>query len=397
MPQRPDHLAFVAACLGMLLFGVTLTTLGSVLPPLMARHGLDEAEAGSLMALMSLGILASSLVFGPIVDRYGYKYVLVAGALGVMLGLLGIAFADRAGLLAGSILAFGFCGGLLNGSTNALASDVSEGGRGSGLALLGVFFGVGAFGVPFVLGLLLERMGYATVLAGIGLLVLGPLAFFLAIRFPPPKQAQGFPIRRAGALLGEPTLLLLGGALFFQSGMEITLGGWSAKYVNAVLHLSESRSVLVLSLFWVGMMAARLALVPLLRRSSGAAVLAAFMGIAAAGSLLLLTTASVAAAGAGLFLMGFGLAAGFPVVLGYIGGRYAELTGTAFSIAFVMALVGGSVLPYATGRLGQRYGLQASLWIVPISLALMGLVFAAAVRRMAGRRADVEAQRGVEV
>src|SRR5262245_54251665 len=37
---------FAAACLGMLLFGVTLTTLGAVLPPLIARYGLEKADAG---------------------------------------------------------------------------------------------------------------------------------------------------------------------------------------------------------------------------------------------------------------------------------------------------------------------------------------------------------------
>ena len=68
---------FAAASLGMLLFGVTLTTLGAVLPPLIARYGLEKADAGSLLAMMSLGILAGSLVFGPVVDRYGYQPVLM--------------------------------------------------------------------------------------------------------------------------------------------------------------------------------------------------------------------------------------------------------------------------------------------------------------------------------
>ena len=93
-------LVFAAACLGMLLFGVTLTTLGSVLPPLIDRHGLDRSSAGSLLSLMSQGILVASLVFGPIVDRYGYKGVLIGGAAGVLLGLEGIAFAPSGWFLA---------------------------------------------------------------------------------------------------------------------------------------------------------------------------------------------------------------------------------------------------------------------------------------------------------
>ena len=152
-------LVFAAACLGMLLFGVTLTTLGAVLPSLMPRFGLDRANAGSLLASMSLGILAASLVFGPIVDRHGYQGILIAGALGVMIGLEAIAFAPSRWLLAVAVFVFGFSGGIINGSTNALVSDISEEGRSSGLALLGVFFGVDA---PASSGLTRELLGWET-------------------------------------------------------------------------------------------------------------------------------------------------------------------------------------------------------------------------------------------
>jgi fucose permease len=381
-------LVFAAACLGMLLFGITLTTLGAVLPPLMDRYGLDRTEAGSLLALMSLGILAGSLVFGPIVDRFGYRDVLIACALGVGVGLEGIAFAPTERWLAGAVLMLGFSGGIVNGSTNALVSDISGTGRSSGLALLGVFFGVSALGVPLVLGLLLNWLGYSAILAGIGLVVLIPVTFFVVIPFPPPKQPQGFPLRKAGGLLRELTLLLLGGMLFFQSGMEITLGGWSARYAHEVLGLTEQRSVLVLSLYWVGMVTARLVLTVLLGRPSAGLVLGTFLAVTITGSALLLAADGSAMAMLGLFLLGFGLASGFPIVLGIIGEIYADLTGTAFSIAFVMALMGGSALPYLTGLLGDRYGLRASLLIVPASVLAMAILYGVVWRRLPARHAN---------
>jgi MFS transporter, FHS family, glucose/mannose:H+ symporter len=365
---------FAAACLGMLLFGVTLTTLGAVLPPLIARYGMEKTDAGSLLASMSTGILVGSLVFGPVVDRLGYRPVLVAGALGVGLGLAAIARAPSPNLLAMAILAFGFGGGLLNGATNALVSDITPKGRESGLALLGVFFGIGAFGVPLVLGLLLQWASYTAIVGGLALLVVVPLMSFLLVRFPPPKQAQGFPLRRVGALLGDAALLLVGLMLFLQSGMEITLGGWSAQYVREVLRLSERRSILILSLFWVGMVAARLVLARLTRVWPATIVLPGFLGVALVGAGLMLAVPHTAAAGAGLFLLGYGLAAGFPILLGFLGGLYRDLTGTAFSAVFVMALVGGSTLSYLTGVLGDRIGLRASLVIVPVAvLAQAGL------------------------
>ena len=374
--------AFAAACLGMLLFGVTLTTLGAVLPPLIARYGLEKADAGSLLALMSLGILAGSLVFGPVVDRFGYRLVLIAGALGVGLGLVAIAGAPSPAWLRPAMLVFGCGGGLLNGATNALVADITPERRESGLAMLGVFFGIGAFGVPLVLGLLLERATYTTIVGGLALLVVVPLADFLAVRFPPPKQAQGFPLRRVGALLGDAPLLLVGLLLFFQSGMEITLGGWSAQYVREVLGLSEERSILVLSLFWVGMVVARLVLTRSLHLLSPATVFPAFLVVALAGTGLLLAVRSTATASVGLFLLGFGLAAGFPILLGFLGGLYRDLTGTAFSAVFVMALIGGSALSYLTGVLGDRQGLRASLVVVPIGLLAQGLLFGLLRRRL---------------
>jgi FHS family glucose/mannose:H+ symporter-like MFS transporter len=246
-----------------------------------------------------------------------------------------------------------------------------------------VSFGVGAFGVPLVLGILLQWATYTAIVAGLALLVVVPVLDFMAVRFPPPKQAQGFPLRRVGALLGDATLLLVGVVLFFQSGLEITLGGWSAQYVREVLLLSEQRSILVLSLFWVGMVAARLLLTQLLRFQPAVTVFPAFLAVALVGAGLLLAVPSTAAAATGLFLLGFGLAAGFPILLGFLGGVYRDLTGTAFSAAFVMALIGGSALPYLTGVVADRQGLRASFVVVPVGLVAQGVLFLALRRRLA--------------
>jgi fucose permease len=367
----------------MLLFGVTLTTLGAVLPPLIARYGLEKADAGSLLALVSLGILASSLVFGPLVDRYGYRLALVAGAVGVGLGLAAIAWATSEGTLRPAMLAFGFGGGLLNGATNALVADITPEGRGKGLALLGVFFGIGAFGVPLVLGLLVRWMTYTTIVGALALLVLAPLMEFAVVRFPPPKQAQGFPLGRVSALLGDTTLLLVGLLLFLQSGMEITVGGWSAQYVREVLKLSEQWSILVLSLFWVGMVAARLVLARVLATWQAAAVYPVFLAVALAGAVMLLAVPNAMFAAAGLFVAGFGLAAAYPILLGLLGGLYQDLTGTAFSAVFVMALVGGSALPYLAGVLGDWRGLRVSMALVPLGVVAQGALFLVLRRRLA--------------
>ena len=131
-------LVFGAACVGMLIFGIMITTLGAVLPAIIQRLDLDRTNAGSLLSLMTLGILVGSIVFGPVVDRRGYKGMLIAAVVLISLGLQGIAFAQSMVLLAVAAFVIGLGGGLMNGGTTALVADISAGGRAASLAYLGV-------------------------------------------------------------------------------------------------------------------------------------------------------------------------------------------------------------------------------------------------------------------
>ena len=363
-----NRVLFACACLGLLVFGITLTTLGAVLPAVIEQFGIEKSDAGALFLLLTAGILGGSLVFGPTVDRYGYKWLLLGAMALVAIGLEGIAFAPSLWLLRTSIVLIGFGGGVINGAANALVADISAGERGANLNLLGVFFGVGAMGVPLGLALLGGRFTHAALIAGVGALVVVSLAFIVVTTFPAPKQPQGFPLVAAGGLVRDPVLLLMGFMLFLQSGLEITVGGWTSTFVSEELVIGGRGALFLLSLYWMGMMLARVAVGYILRRTAPFPVLYACLVIALSGSAMLLTTRSVPVAAVGVFLLGAGFAAMFPTVLGFIGDRYATLSGTAFSIAIVMALTGGMMLPYAAGIVGGSFGMRASFLIVPLAL-----------------------------
>jgi MFS transporter, FHS family, glucose/mannose:H+ symporter len=377
-----------AAYLGILIFGIVLTTLGAVLPSVIERFGIDKAAAGTLFLFMSLGIMAGSVVFGPLVDRYGYKWPLLASAMLIFVGLEGIAFAPSMATLRTAVLLIGFGGGVINGGVNALVADISaEGERGAAISLLGVFFGLGAVGVPFALGMLLDDFSYSAIVAGVGAVVLGAIGFMAVTPFPAPKHPQGFPIAHAAGMLRDPLLLLYGLMLFLESGVELTVGGWTATFFNDELGVTGERALVFLSLYWLGMMLARLVLGAVLRRTSPVRALLACISVALVGSFLMIGSRGLALAAAGVFLLGVGFAATFPVILGFVGDRYAHLSGTAFSIVFVMALTGGMLMPYVTGVLGGRYGLRTSFLVVPI--ALVGIVVLLGVTRRSTRTEKV--------
>lgn len=354
----------------MATFGIVLTTLGASLPAVMSRFDIDKARAGSLLSLLSFGVLAGSLVFGPIVDRRGYKSLLIFAFATIIIGLEATAFARSVELLSATVLLIGFSGGLLNGAVNALVADVSAEQRAATLTFVGAFFGVGAAGVPLALATLSGAWSHATILAAIAPLIVVPLLLTGLATFPPSKQPHGFPVADARRLLHDPALLLMGLILFLESGVETTVGGWITTFFAEALNAGADRASLYLSLFWFGLMLARLTLGIVLRRASAMHALFVSIAISLASATLLVSSQSVTTAGVAVFLLGGGFGATFPVVFGFVGDRYAQLSGTALSLVMGMALVGGMLLPYLAGVIGGAHGMRVSLLVVPACLLL---------------------------
>jgi MFS transporter, FHS family, glucose/mannose:H+ symporter len=359
----------------MLLFGITIAVPGSVLPQVIIKFRMDMADAGSLLLFLSLGVMFGSMVFGPVADRHGYRILLIISSLLISAGILGIAFANSLNLLRLALYVVGFAGGVINGATNAMVSDISGENRGQALSFLAVFFGIGALLVPVTLGTLLDRYSYETLVAIIAVITLIPLASFALVRFPLPRHGQGFPFKEGIGLTKETTLVMFGALLFLQSGLEMTIAGWSATFLHQETGMDARKAVFYFSFYWVALIIARLALGKILIVFDKGRVLYGSILIALSGSVIMLISNRVSMAIPGLVIMGLGFAAIFPLVLSYVGDLYSKLSGTAFSMVLALAIPGGMVYPYLTGILANHIGLRLSLYIVPVSLLLSALVF----------------------
>ena len=184
-------LVFGAACTGMLFFGIAMITLGSIIPDLTIKLNLDEVSAGTFFSILPIGILAGSLAFGPIADRFGYRLLLAVSSFLLFAGFEGIAFSTSKAVITIFILLIGFSGGAINGATNAVVADTNDTNKGAALSLLGAFFGIGALGMPLVLGLLKNIFRFEVIVASTGVLTFAAGIFFLLIRYPLPKQSKG--------------------------------------------------------------------------------------------------------------------------------------------------------------------------------------------------------------
>lgn len=348
---------FAAACIGLFVFGMTLITLGSILPQLKTRFVADTLSSGTLAAVLPIGIMLGSLVFGPIVDRYGYKLLLIVSVLISAVALEGLALTKSSSILYVCIFFIGFGGGIINGGTSAVVADISSENKGANLSLLGVSFGAGALGMPLLLGLLSKHFLFTDILAVVSLFMLVPLIYFIFIQFPEPKQTQGFPLKQGIKLLKEGTLLLTGFFLFFQSGVESLINNWTTSFLEKKLAIDNEKALYALSFSLVGLTVARLLLGRLLRKISSFKIMMVSLVLIAVGNLILAGTNSYEMAFAALIVTGMGLAAGFPVILGYVGQLYPQLSGTAFSISLVIALIGNTLINYLFGYISSAYSI----------------------------------------
>jgi MFS transporter, FHS family, glucose/mannose:H+ symporter len=377
---------FAAACMGMLLFGIVFLSLGTISTFIQQKFGLAPAGVASLAASLPFGMLAGTILFGPVADRYGYKYLLVLSSLLIMISLEMIAYAPTILFLQISFFLIGMGGGIINGATNALSADIATGSKGSKLSLLGVFFGIGALGMPVLIGGLSKIWNYETIISMVGLCLIIPIAYFLFIHFPEPKQKQGFPLKQGMGLLRDPVLLLFGFILFFESGIEGMVSNWTTTFLGNG-NIPVDKALYALSVQVAAMVVARLILSRLLNKWSPRTILFMCLSIILAGSLLLFFAHSYLLVLIAMILFGIGCAAGFPVILGFTGDRYPQLSGTAFGIVIIIALIGNTCLNYSTGILSKTAGISFFPLLLALCTVIM-IVLLGFVRRFPADRAD---------
>lgn len=349
---------FLSACAGMLLFGICMITLGSVAADLRDKLKLNELASGTLFSILPLGIIAGSVIFGPVADRYGYKLLLIISSLCLFAGFEGLAFTSSHALLKIFIFLIGLGGGAVNGATNALVADISETDKGANISLLGVFYGLGALGMPLVMGLFKTIMGFELIVSATGFLTLAAGIYFILIKFPPPKQAHGIPLAKSLGLIKDPVLLIIALFLCFQSGFEGIINNWTTTYLTGNLSVSQSKALYGLSTFVGGMTAMRLLIGSIFRSFSAGRLMSLSFILTVTGLILLKTGFAFWISITGLALLGAGLSAGFPIMLGIVGGLYSDLSGTAFSLVFFIALIGNTIINLIMGLIAQNFGVN---------------------------------------
>ena len=360
-----------ASSAGIFIFGIVMAILGAILPQLTSLLHLDKARAGNLFFFMNLGMLAASIVFGPLVDRFGFKVFLAGSSLLVSLSFVGLAFSASYYPVLLSVIALGLAGGVINGGSNALINDLHPSRRAAALNFLGIFFGIGAMLIPLIIGTFLHQLGLRSVILIAAGLSLIPFVLFSVFYFPRPKQPQGFPLKEIKNIASSRLLWLGAFILFFESGNEFAIGGWLTTFLQEKFQFGLNEAALVLSGYWFFLMVGRLTF-PLLNRwlkRDTIVFISAALALVSVSGWLLSPLKGLAVVFS--FLAGYGLAAIYPTTLAVIGDEFPAFSGTAFSLAISTGLLGGMISPWLVGQISQHYSLQVGLLVPVFSLFLI--------------------------
>ena len=365
---------FYTACACMFTFGMSVICLGSILPEVVEKFGQNARAAGVLTSLLPLGIMAGSLFCGPFADRYGYKLLFIICCLLVMAGMESIAFAADWWLIQVGVFLIGTGGGALNSSASSLTAEISEGERGAKLSTLGIFYGLGALGLPFIISLLSNQFTAFEIIGGLGGAILLVVLTVLLVRFPQAKQASGFPMAEAWKLVRHPVLLLMGMVMFFQSGLEGLVSNWSNGYLQNSLGVENRQALVGLTVHMASLTAMRVALGFLLKKYRSLTIMRLSYGLIVMGMFTFWLGGTFYTALLALALIGAGFAGIFPIFLGRAGDLFTHLAGTAFSIILVIALFGNTVINYAMGELSYRTGSGLLPGVLLILTGCMGFL-----------------------
>jgi FHS family glucose/mannose:H+ symporter-like MFS transporter len=353
------HIGFAATG-----FGSTL--LGCLLPALHSAWNLSDAQAGLLFACQFTGASIGALLVREDLFRslqHGYLLMVASAAL---LGWLH-------GYGAASIFfIFGLGLGWAMTSINMIGGTVFER-PGAALSLLNASWILGAALAP---GVAARWVGYWPPMRIYFVIAIGFAAIALILRHYRANLLGNY-IRRMKITQGAtPWLLIAGFSLlgFLYVGVEVSVSGWMMTFVHRLSIGAGLWAALITSCFWLALLCGRLLAPAILLRVSESRLLLATMVIACCSVISIVLNDSPVAILLSAVAAGFALAPIFPLCVSRVLALTHESPHTKW--LFSVAGMGGSVLPWCTGKLSTHTGSLRDGLLVPVfALGIMILCF----------------------
>lgn len=385
---------FLALFTVFTLFGMSMTIIGATLPKILADFHWNYLVAGVVLGAGAVAYFLAAFGAGYLVKHRGARQTIV---LGLALEAVGFAFFAStsdplANILLSALIGLGQGGIEIGVNWSTLRIDAENSGR--PMNMMHGAFAVGAFLGPLAVGLLMKSgLDWTYVFRGMALVFVLLAVLMLAIPMSLTAHQAPEGAVKPERLSANPAYWLAFFGLFLYVGVELGVSNWVAEYFVAVFSYPTADSALLVSLFWIGLLAGRFG-VPLFYRGSRQDIVLVGASALAALAIVLLSVLGYTRDEGGMnhigralvFVAGLGCSIYYPAVITLLGRCFPHAQSQAIGFAATGGGIGAFVFPFLMSAMAQRWGIRAGfatygLFAVVMTAVAVWLAMAAARER----------------
>ena len=295
-------------------------------------------------------------------------------------GIMSLAPAWSVLLLGGLVAGLGM--GLLEGPLNALIVDLTPNSSAKWLNFLHFFFGIGALAGPILTGLALSRdIGWRFIYGTVALVGFTTAVPFIFMRTAQPKvgQPSSLAAMRKGAL--QPVVLLMMAVLALYVGVEMTLSGWLASFLELEHGFSRGLAGVSVSVVWTGTLVGRILAGIIIKWLKPLTLLALSLAVASPLALIASLIENPVVALTGFGLVGFFIGGTFPTALAVGLSTQTSMTGALTGFMMAAAGIGAMAFPPLVGAIAVPLGLQPAMAMTALLCGMAALTVTWAMAR----------------
>lgn len=382
--EAPGLASKVILHAGFVLAGVVTTLLGPILPYLIARWGLSDAQAGLFFSAQYFAALAGSLTLSSLLLWRGYKLVMVPGFALIAVGVSALVAGNHALALVFTAI-YGYGLGLILSAVNLWVAEVAREGKAAAeLSIVNVAWGMGAIACPALIVFAQKSGIVPQMLLGIGATSALLAVSLILMNLEPAKRMPNATSSRAtGNRAMRITAVLMGSYFFLYVGSESSVGGWVAALAKRMGTSRAELWALAPMFFWGGLMGGRILAPLILRVLKEDRLMAAGLFTGIVGNLALLEVRNFKGVAACCVLIGLSFAAIYPILVASLVRAFGENARRIGSAMFALASLGGAIMPWLVGEISTRAGgLRAGL-LAPVCACVIMLSLIPFLRRRA--------------
>ena len=374
------------------LYGTSFTIIGATLPKILADFHWDYLAAGIVLGAGAVTYFLSTFAAGHLIKHWGPKPTIL---LGLVLDVVGLSFfATSPDPLGNALLSalIGLGQGAVEVGVNWATLRIDTHHTGRPMNLMHGAFAVGAILGPLAVGLLMQSgLAWTVVYRGMAV-IFALLAVLTAFtRLPPAEPSSAEHDEARERLSANPAYWLSFVALFLYVGVELGVSNWVAEYFVAVFAYAPDASAMLVSLFWLGLLAGRFGVPLLYKGSRHDAVLVGLSALATAAIILLTllghATPSPFVINIGkalIFLAGLGCSIYYPTVITLLGKCFPHAQSQVIGFAATGGGIGAFVFPFLMSAIAQNWGIRAGFatyGVFAVAMTAVGIWLAVIARQ----------------